>query len=463
MAFSLFRGCNSGIQRGIDYERPKNESTVEYELSPNFVPQKQDITESVNEAQQRLDELVDYHVYDRHFALNDEQEMKRYFSCLEEWLEVKLVNPLAANETVEKFAEGLTFNRGSSERKARYLHKYIHNHHVYFSGSRTLPGETIQLYQDTMNGVRSIYTIHVKKGKNGFQLRKEKMVGLFGDCFSLSCLYVACLRSLGITDAYICTVTIDQKGLNYLEKMANKQGIGHACAVVKIDENFVVVDVLAPEGYKYSYKKIRVLNDVESVTEHYRGVRGIRDMPFPLHKLVEVHPFEYETRLHVTDNSMGKEALDNARMAVALERNYLTLTNLAQEYLANKDYKKAEKYILKSIEMHPRYNVAHGLHAKILYDTDRFREALEAVDIALKYQKHSSILLRLKKEIKNKLAWRSVREGEPDPIENVLVFLYAGAIALMAVLAMVFKVHRVHRPRIFKYRFLPARWKQQRW
>jgi len=459
-AFSLFRGCNSGIPGGTDYNRPENEGVVERELLPDFVPEIQDIAESVTDAQLRLDELVGYHVYDRHFALNDEQEMKRYFSCLEEWLDVKLENPLAANDTVKKFAELHTITSRNQASKARYLYKYIHNHHVYFSNSRTLPGDTIQLFQDTMEGVKSIYTIHIKKGKNGFQLRKEKMVGLFGDCFSLSCLYVACLRSLGIKDAYICTVTIDRRGQNYLEKMANKMGIGHACAVVKINGSYVVVDVLAPEGYNYPYREIRVLNDVETVTEYYRGVRELRDMPFPLRKLVEIHPFEYETRLHVADNSSGQEALDNAQMAVALDRNYLTLANLAKEYLANKEFKKAEKYILESIELCHRYNVAHGLHAKILYDTGRYREARKAVETALVFRKHSPIFLNLKKEIQNKLAWRSVKEGEPDPLENVLLFLYAGAASLLVVLIMIFRIHRVHRPRIFKYRLLPARWKQ---
>lgn len=459
--FLLVRGCNSEMQIAPDYEHRERENAVEKELSPNFAPEKQNIASSVAEAQKRLDELVDYHVYDRHFALNDEQEMKRYFACLEEWLDVNLNNPLAHNETVEKFAGGLTFNRGSPESKARYLYKFIHNHHVYFSSSRTLPGETIKIYQDTMKGVRSVYAVHVKEDKNGFQLKKEKMIGLFGDCFSLSCLYVASLRSLGITDAYICTVTIDQKGLNYLDKMANKAGIGHACAVVKIDGNFVVVDVLAPDGYGYSYREIRVLNDVETVTEHYRGVREQRDMPFPLRKLVEIHPFEFETRLHVSDNSSGQEALDHARMAVALKRNYLTLAKLALEYLANKDYMKAEKYILESIELCCRYSVAHGVHAKIFYDTKRYTEALKAVKTAIVYRKHSPHLLALKKRILGQLSLRVVNGGVSDPLANVVLSLYVSAALLLMVLMMVFKVHRVHRPRIFKYRFLPARWKQQ--
>jgi len=458
--FTLFRGCNSAIQRAPDYERPENESAVEYELSSNYPAKIQNVAASVADAQRRLDELVDFHVYDRHFAQNDEKEMQRYFSCLEEWLDVKLENPLAPNETVKNFAELHTITWSTQKGQAQTLHRYIHNHHVYFSGSRKLPGDTIQLFQDTLTGIKSVYAIHLQKVKDRFQLRKEKMVGLFGDCFSLSCLYVACLRGLGIKDSYICTVTIDQKGLNYLEKMANKMGIGHACAVVKIDGHFVIVDVLAPEGYDYPYQKIRVLNDIEVMTEYFRGVRKIKDMPFQLRKLVEIHPFEYETRLHVSDNSIGKEALDNARMAVTLDRNYLTLTTLAQEYLANKDYKRAERYILESLAMHPRYNVAHGLHAKILYDTGRFGEALKAVETALVYRKHFPLFVNLKKAVKNKLDWRSVKEEEPDPLENVVLFLYAGAALLLTVLIMVFRVHRVHRPRIFKYRLLPALWNQ---
>lgn len=339
------------------------------------VQQIQDYEESERLAQERQDKTFDYYnslgLDLPKLKVSDYQGFEQIKPDLEQKLGFEVPLPLRITDQIKYFTAKVTRGKSNAWDKLSVLHGVIYDSSDPDIKNMHSPSELTKQY--------------FAAGK------------LSGACVSLSNLFIACALTIQeVQEAYLCIVIKDEDGKDYqIRHASERDGYAHACAIVKVNGQWKIIDVTRARGFDIQYQEVKLKNYVELVSNFIIG-KGNEARWNGAEVSEQYKANENALKLNPDDTlalaffvrSFPRE-LDSRAFLYACKMNDLeqnrfdSLTVLAYAYNRIGELDCALETITDSLHICSTFPPAYDVKSKILFNMKRYEEAKVAIEQAL--------------------------------------------------------------------------------